>query len=123
LQKRIYDIQERFLRRDATLGAMAEAGELSEFMFSICDNASTAKAIKEVCGILNIEVDDFFATYGYDPSEDDEEEEDEDEEGEEGEEDFDEEEEEEEEAPEPPPPPEPKKARRKSPLLDNDLIQ
>lgn len=116
LRRRFLEVQERFLKRDVTIGALIEADEISEFMFNVLDNASTAKAIKEVCGLLGIEVDDFFATYGFDPEGG------EDEDGEEGDEEFDEEEDEpEEEAPAPPP--EPKKAKKERKFLESDLIK
>jgi len=117
LRKRLLDVQERFLRRDVTLGTMADAGVLSEFMFNICDTASTAKAIKEVCGVMNIETEDFFATFGFDPDADEEDEDGEDEE------DIEEDGDEPDEEPEPPAPANPKKARKDSKMFESDLVR
>jgi hypothetical protein len=111
VMNRLMEIQEEFLRRDKVLGALAETEGFSEFVFNISDVANTAKAIKSVCEVFEITMDDFFAAFGYNAAEeDDEEEEEEEEEGEEGEE------EEPEESPAPP-------KKKGQPILDNEFIK
>jgi hypothetical protein len=110
-------IQEEWLRRDTTLGELSQEDEFSEFIFNIADTANTARAIKDVCIAFDITMDEFFAAFGFNQSEDDE---DEDEEGDEeyGDEEGDD------EPPEEPEPPKPQPAKRKGrPALDPEFIK